>query len=99
MAGSELSGLVAARVENENAVREKLNEFADQLYSAVERLLPELEQAGLKVTARRAEVEESFRLELEEEDLHDGILFMTQHVVAFVGDRLQAFGPVPLVAP
>ena len=31
MADSELSRLLAARVENENAVRGKLNEFAEAL--------------------------------------------------------------------
>lgn len=89
---SDLSRLLAARVENENAVRGKLNEFADQLYSAIEQLLPEMEKAGLKVAARRAEVEESFRLELEEQDLHDKLLFMTQHVVAYVPERAAPVG-------
>ncbi len=89
---TELSRLVAARVEDENAVRTKLSAFAEALYSAIERLLPELEQAGLKVTSRRAEVEESLRLELEEQDLHDKILFLTQHVVAYVLDRPGAVG-------
>lgn len=89
---TDLWRLVAARVDGENAVRTKLNEFADALYGALERVLPELEQAGLTVTARRAELEESLRLELEEQDLHDKILLMTQHIVAYVPERAGAVG-------
>jgi hypothetical protein len=46
--------------------------------------VPELKAAGLDVIARRAEVEESHRLELKHDDLNERILFMTQHQVAYV---------------
>ncbi len=81
---NNLAQAVAARITEENKVREKLAEFAEQFFTAIEGLVPELEAAGLKVTARRAEVEESLRLELEEEDVHDRILFLTQQTVAYV---------------
>ena len=85
-----LAKAVADRVADENAVRAKLIEFTEEFFSAVEALVPELESSGLRLAARRAEVEESQRLELEEEDLHDRILFMTQHNVAYV---LEHAGP------
>jgi len=75
---------IAERVADESAAREKLSEFSESLYSAIEGLVPELQTAGLAVTARRAEVEDSQRLELDEEGLHERLLFMTQHNVAYV---------------
>lgn len=87
-----LTKSIAKRVDDENTVRDKLVEFAEAFFRAVEALVPQLESAGLKVTARRAEVEDSLRLELEEEDLHDRILFMTQHNVAYVLEHSGAHG-------
>lgn len=87
-----LAKSVAGRVADEKAVREKLVEFAEAMFSAVEALVPDLEAAGLHVTTRRAEVEDSLRLEVEEEDLHDRILFMTQHNVAYVLEHAGAHG-------
>lgn len=88
----ELAKGIAARVAEENAVRERLAQFAEAFYSAVEALVPELEGAGLKVSTRRAEVEESLRLELTEEDIHDRVLFMTQHAVGYVPEHPGAHG-------
>lgn len=87
MIDDELPKAIAARVAEENAVREKLAEFAESLFTAVEQLVPELERAGVHVSCRRAEVEESLRLEVEEADLHDRILFLTQHTVAYVPEH------------
>lgn len=78
---------LAARVKEENAVRAKLEEFAEQFFSAVEGFVRDLEAAGVKVEARRGEVEDSLRLELEAEDIPDKILFLTQHNVAYVLER------------
>lgn len=89
---SALARTIAKRVADENTVRDKLNEFTEAFFQAVEALVPELEAAGLNVTSRRAEVEDSFRLELEEEDLHDKLLFMTQHNVAYVLEHSGAHG-------
>jgi hypothetical protein len=75
---------IADRVADENAAREKLLEFAESLYAAVEGLVPELQAAGLDIEARRVEVEESQRLELKAEPLNERILFMTQQQVAYV---------------
>jgi hypothetical protein len=79
-----LAKTIADRVTDESAARDKMMEFAESLYSAVEAIVPELRAAGLDVTARRAEVEESHRLELKAEDLNERILFMTQQQVAYV---------------
>lgn len=87
-----LAKAIAARVAEENAVRQKLAQFAEAFYSAIEALIPEFEAAGLKVSARRAQVEESRRLELSEETLHDRVLFMTQHQVAYVPEHPGAHG-------
>jgi hypothetical protein len=81
---TSLAKAIADRVADESATREKLADFSESLYSAIESLVPELQTAGLKVTARRAEVEDSKRLELEEDGLHERLLFMTQHNVAYV---------------
>jgi hypothetical protein len=81
---TSLAKAIADRVVDENAAREKLTEFAEALYAAVEGVLPELKAAGLDVDARRVEVEDSQRLELKAESLNERILFMTQHQVAYV---------------
>ncbi len=87
-----LAKTVADRVADENAVRVKLADFTEQFFSAVEGLVGALEAAGLRVATRRGEVEESQRLELEEVDLHDRILFMTQQNVGYVLEHPGAHG-------
>ena len=81
---TSLAKAIADRVADENAARDRMMEFAETLYAAVEGIVPELKAAGLDVIARRAEVEESHRLELKHDDLNERILFMTQHQVAYV---------------
>ncbi|HKW79329.1 MAG TPA: hypothetical protein VJQ09_09500 [Candidatus Limnocylindria bacterium] len=81
---TSMAKAIADRVVDEQAARDRLNEFAESLYAAVEGVLPELKAAGLDVEARRVEVEDSQRLELRAENLNERILFMTQHQVAYV---------------
>lgn len=87
-----LARAISDRVASEAAAREKLEAFAGELYEAIESLVPELTAAGLDVTARRAEVEESHRLELKEARLNDRLLFMTQPAVAYVLEHSGAHG-------
>ncbi|TMD60564.1 MAG: hypothetical protein E6I87_05580 [Chloroflexi bacterium] len=79
-----LAKSIADRVADENAARDKMMEFMDSLYAAVEGVVPEMQAAGLEISARRAEVEESHRLEVKAADMNERILFMTQHQVAYV---------------
>ncbi len=83
-ARSSLAKSIAERVADENAARARLAEFAESVFGAIESLVPEFESAGSRVSTRRVEVEESLRLELFEAELHEGVLFMTQHNVAYV---------------